>query len=123
LPTHYIKKGSKKGFRPFALFLSPFPHSPYPCTAIARQPTIFALNPLPLFAAAFRLGRTKTTEVFFSTSVVFLAILMLKTCGFLRYLWCFYFIAVSSLAVRLYGYRSAADDFRTKSLAPFCCGI
>ena len=27
LPTHYIKKGSKKGFRPFALFLSPFPRS------------------------------------------------------------------------------------------------
>ena len=25
--------------------LSPFPRSPYPCTPIARQPTISALNP------------------------------------------------------------------------------
>ena len=40
--------------------------------------------------------------------------LRLKTCGFLLFNLSFLSIVVSSLVVRLYDYRSSADDFPTK---------
>jgi len=45
----------------------------------------------------------------------------LKTYGFPRLLIVFYSIAVSSLIVRLYDYRSSADDFCSKSVCPRVC--
>jgi len=45
-------------------------------------------------------------------------ILGLKTYGFPRKIKVFYSIAVSSLIVRLYDYRSSADDFCSKSVRP-----
>ena len=42
----------------------------------------------------------------------------LKTCGFLHFYWVFCSISVSSLTVPLYGFRSSAEDFRSKSLCP-----
>ena len=41
-----------------------------------------------------------------------------KTYGFPRLIIVFYSIAVSSLIVRLYDYRSSADDFCSKSVRP-----
>jgi len=45
---YFVIKVKNLRFFSFLLFcfLSPFPHSPYACTALARQPTISAPNPL-----------------------------------------------------------------------------
>ena len=45
----------------------------------------------------------------------------LKTYGFLIIYYVFCFIAVSSLTVFLYGYRSSAGDFCSKSSEPQMC--
>ena len=99
-----------------------FPHSLYTRTAIARQPTISAQNPLaPAYVFWHNRIKNGRSIVRHSVSVVSLYNfkgLRLKTFGFLPFTKVFYSIAVSSLAVHSYSYRSSADNFCSESVCP-----